>query len=225
MNVTASALTKGAGAAAAVAGSIFIAVQFGHPGPGTFTTETAQWVARSLAKSVMATLALAGITGMYLRQRREVGLVGLTGYLLFAFGYLTMFVTEAIAATVLPNLVDSEPAFVNDVVAAAMGISDHGDVGGLQTLFSLTGAGYMLGGLLFGIAMFRAAVLPRWASALLAVSTISTVALAFLPVWFSRPFAVPDGIAMIALGLALWRNPGHAAAHQSVPVTAVPQPA
>ena len=31
--------------------------------------------------------------------------------------------------------------------------------------------------------------------------------LAVLPESFDRPFAVPEGIALIALGVSLWRNP------------------
>jgi hypothetical protein len=207
MNITATGLTKAAGTAAAVAGSIFIAVQINHPATDAFTTETAQWMARSSAKSVMAALALAGITGMYLRQYRKAGLLGLVGYLLFAAGYLAMFSVETIAATALPNLVHTEPGFVNDVVAAAAGGTPKGDIGALQTLFNLTGAGYIVGGLLFGIALFRTRVLARWAAALLAVSTVATAALAVLPDSFNRPFAVPEGIALIALGVSLWRNP------------------
>lgn len=207
MNITATGLTKAAAAAAAVAGSIFVAVQVGHPASDAFTTETSQWVARSCAKLVMAALALAGITGMYLRQYRKAGLLGLVGYLVFAAGYLAMLSVQVIAATVLPNLVDTEPGFVNDVVAAAAGSTPNGDIGGLQTLFNVVGAGYILGGLLFGIALFRARVLARWASALLAVSTVATAALAVLPHAFNRPFAVPEGIALIALGASLWRNP------------------
>src|SRR4051794_26149256 len=114
MNVTASGLTKAAAAAAAIAGSIFIAVQLGHPATGTFTTETTHWVARSCAKTAMAALALAGITGMYLRQYRKAGILGLIGYLGFAAGYLAMFSVEIIAVTVLPTLVHTEPRFVND---------------------------------------------------------------------------------------------------------------
>lgn len=208
MTITASALTKAAAAAAAVAGAIFIAVQIGHPGTDTFTTETGQWVARSCAKIVMATLALAGITGMYLRQYRQAGLIGLVGYVVFAAGYLAMLSVEVIAATVLPNLVDTEPGFVDDVVSAAAGGTPDGDIGALQALFNLAGAGYMLGGLLFGIALFRTRVLTRWAAALLAVSTVGTAALALLPDAFNRPLAVPEGIALIALGISLWRNPG-----------------
>jgi hypothetical protein len=207
MNITASALTKAAAAAAAVAGSIFMAVQIGHPATDTFTTDTGQWVARSCAKIVMAALAVAGIAGMYLRQYRQAGLVGLVGYVVFTAGYLAMFSVEVIAATVLPNLVDTEPGFVNDVVVAAAGGKPEGDIGALQTLFNLAGAGYLVGGLLFGIALFRTRVLSRWAAALLAVSTVGTASLAFLPDAFNRPMAVPQGVALVALGVSLWRNP------------------
>ena len=208
MAITSTTLTRAAGAAAAVAGAIFIAVQINHPASDTFTTETTQWVVRECAKIVMAVLALAGITGMYLRQYRKAGLLGLVGYLVFATGYLAMLSTEVIAAVVLPSLVDSEPGFVNDVVAAANGGVANGDIGGLQILFGLMGAGIIVGGVVFGIALFRARVLARWAAALLAVSTGALAALAVLPESFNRPLAVPVGVALIALGVSLWRNAG-----------------
>jgi len=225
MNVTTSALTKAAGAAAAVAGAIFIAVQIGHPSFDSFTTETTQWVARSCAKAVMAALALAGITGMYLHQHRKAGLLGLAGYLIFSAGYLAMFSVEVIAAVVLPNLVDSEPGFVNDVVVASGGGTPHGDIGSLQTLFDVTGAGYMVGGLIFGIALFRTGVVARWAAALLAVSTVGTSLLAVLPEAFDRPMAVPEGIALIGLGISLWRTQHHTAATTAPAAPAIRQPA
>jgi hypothetical protein len=218
MTITATGLSKAAGAAAAVAGSIFIAVQIKHPASDTFTTETNQWVVREIAKIVMIALALAGITGMYLRQYRKAGVLGLVGYLVFTAGYLALFAVEIIAAAVLPNLVHTEPGFVNDVVSAANGGTPRGDIGGLQTLFHLAGAGYILGGLVFGIALFRARVLARWASVLLAVSTVATAALAVLPESFNRPLAVPEGIALIALGVSLWRNPSDS--HQTALDTA-----
>lgn len=229
MTITSTTLTRAAGVAAAVAGAIFIAVQIKHPATDTFTTETTQWVVRECAKIVMAVLALAGITGMYLRQYRKAGLLGLVGYLVFAAGYLTMFSVEVIAAVVLPNLVHSEPGFVNDVVAAANGGSANGDIGGLQILFGLMGAGIILGGLVFGIALFRTRVLARWAAALLAVSTGALAALAVLPESFNRPLAVPVGIALIALGVSMWRNAGdnvrEASAETAPSVRPVSQPA
>jgi len=94
----------------------------------------------------------------------------------------------------------------------------------MQVVLNVAGAGYVLGGLLFGIALFRTGILPRWAAALLAVSTVSTAALAFLPEAFNRPFAVPEGIALIGLGVALWRNPGDVRARTAQPAAAVLSP-
>jgi len=204
MTITPSTLTRAAGAAAVAAGLIFIGVQINHPPTDSFLTDTNQWVIRSTAKAVMGALALAGITGIYLRQVRQLRLLGLAGFVLFAAGYLLLFATEVIAALVLPALTEKAPAFVNDVVAAGAGGTPTGDIGHLQILFNLTGIGYILGGLIFGIALFRARILARWAAGLLAVSTAATVALAVLPESFDRPMAVPEGVALIGLGYSLW---------------------
>jgi uncharacterized membrane protein YgdD (TMEM256/DUF423 family) len=207
MTITPTALIRAAAVAAGAAGAIFIAVQINHPASDTFTTETTQWVVRECAKIAMAVLALAGITGIYLRQYRQAGLLGLVGYLVFATGYLAMLSVEVIAGVVLPNLVDSEPGFVNDVVAAGNGGIATGDIGGLQVLFGLMGAGLIVGGVVFGIALFRTRVLARSAAALLTASTGALAALIALPESFNRPLAVPVGMALIALGVSLWRSP------------------
>lgn len=206
MAITTTSLTKAAGIAAATAGAIFIAVQINHPGIGTFVTDTNEWVVRCTAKAVMCVLAVAGITGMYLRQVRQMRVLGLVGYGLFAVGYMLMMCTVVMAAVFLPALTQTAPQFVNDVVAANEGGTVTGSIGHLQVLFGITGACYMLGGLLFGIALFRARILARWAAILLSVSTIGTAALAVLPESFNRPMAVPEGVAMLALGVSLWRD-------------------
>ena len=206
MTVTTTGLTKAAGIAAAVAGSIFIAVQIGHPAFDTYLTDTHQWVVRCSAKAVMTVLALVGFTGIYLRQVRQMRVLGLIGYLVFGLGYLMMFATEVMAVAFLSALTDKAPAFAKNVVIASGGGHPTGDIGHLQTFFNLTGACYMLGGLVFGIALFRAGVLARWAAALLAISTVATATLAFLPSGFDRPMAVPEGVALIGLGISLWRD-------------------
>jgi len=207
MTITTKGLTRAAGFSAAAAGLIFIAVQINHPPMDAASVATTEWVVRNSAKVLMGALALVGITGMYLRQVRQVGIVGLIGYVLFAVGYLLMFATEVISAYMLPTLVHIVPGFVNDILVSAAGGTAVGDIGAMKTVFAVTGAGYMVGGLIFGIAMFRAGVLARWAAALLAVGTIATASLAFLPESFNRPMAVPVGLALIGLGISLWRNP------------------
>ena len=166
----------------------------------------------------MAVLALAGISGMYLRQHRMAGALGLVGYLLLTVGFLSLLCVEVIAATVLPELVDTQPGFVDDVVAAANGLVPAGDIGGIQVLLNLAGAGYILGGVLFGLAMARARVLNRWAAGLLAVGALATAGLAVLPESFNRPIAVPVGVALIGLGVSLWNNPrAHAQQSSATP--------
>ncbi len=181
MTVTTRNLTRATAVCASTAGAIFIAVQINHPPTDSFLTDTNEWVIRGSAKAVMGALALAGIAGIYLRQVRQMRVLELVGFVLFAAGYLLLFATEVMAALLLPALTERAPAFVRDVVVAANGGSATGDIGHLQILFNLTGIGYILGGLIFGIALFRARVLARWAALLLAVSTVATAALAVLP--------------------------------------------
>lgn len=62
----------------------------------------------------------------------------------------------------------------------------------------------LLGGLLFGIATFRAGVLPRWAGGLLAAAVpVAPVSVALLPHALERYAAVPMGLALACLGFAL----------------------
>jgi membrane protein implicated in regulation of membrane protease activity len=77
------------------------------------------------------------------------------------------------------------------------------NLGALPALYALTGVLYLLGGLLFGIATFRAGILPRWAAGLLAVTALLTPLAALLPHQIQRLAAVPMGIAVAWLGYAL----------------------
>jgi hypothetical protein len=206
MNITANRLTAAAGLCAAAAGAIFIGVQINHPPADVAHIATTEITIRETAKILMTVLALAGFTGMFLRNRSRFGVLGLAGYLLLTVGYLAIFAVQCIVACVLPTVAQSNPGYVQDVLDAAVGGSPSGDIGYLHELFLVAGIGYSLGGLLFGIALFRAGVLARWASLLLAYGTTSALALSALPESFSRPFAVPTGVALIGLGISLWRE-------------------
>jgi hypothetical protein len=206
MTVTTDRLTRAAALCAVAAGLIFIGVQINHPPMDVSSVTSTEWVVRNTAKLVMSALALAGITGMYLHQFRRVGVLGLAGYVVLSSFYVLSAGVESMAAFVLPSLADIAPGYVNDVLAAATGGTAAGDIGPLQGVFVASGVTYILGGLVFGIALFRAGVLARWAAALLAASTVATLALSALPESFNRPFAVPMGIALVGLGLSLRRQ-------------------
>jgi hypothetical protein len=206
MNLTANRLTATAGLCAAAAGAIFIGVQVNHPPADVAHVVTTEMAVRESFKALMCVLALAGFTGLFLRHRGRLGVLGLAGYLLLSAGYLAMFANQCIVACVLPTLAHSDPGYVQAYLDAAMGQSPSGDIGHMQQLFLVAGLGYSFGGLLFGIALFRARVPARWAAALLAYGTVSALALSVLPESFSRPFAVPTGVALIGLGVALYRD-------------------
>lgn len=206
MPITPTTLTRIAGVAAAVAGLIFIGVQVGHPHLDASTITTNEMAARGALKVAMAGLALVGITGMYLRQVTESGVLGLVGYLVFATGYLLMLGTAFANAFVLPAVAEADPGYVNDVIAAVSGGTVDGDIGLLAPVIVLQGVGYLAGGSIFGIALYRAGVLVRWASVLLAVSGLATVALSVMPDALYRFLAWPNGIAMVALGCSLWSS-------------------
>jgi hypothetical protein len=206
MTVRPSTLIRSAGVAAVAAGLIFIGVQINHPHSDVTSVESTEWAVRNSLKVLMAALALVGITGMYLRQVKQIGVLGLVGYLLFGAGYLMIMSTAFISAYVLPSLADAAPGYVNDVLAAATNGTAKGDIGLLQNVLQVQGIAYIGGGLVFGIALFRAGVLARWAAALLAIASVLTVALAVMPDAFYRFLAFPNGIAMIVLGYSLWQS-------------------
>jgi hypothetical protein len=220
MTISANRLTATAGSCAAAAGAIFIGVQVDHPPADVAHIVTGDILIRESAKVLMTVLALIGFTGMFLRHHRRLGALGLAGFSLLAVGFLALFATECIVGYVLPAVAHSNPGYVQDVLDAAVGRSPRGDIGHMSELLLATGIGYPFGGLLFGIAMFRARVLSRWASALLACGTISVLALSALPDSFNRPFAVPTGVALIGLGVSLWRDQRRRSATVGAPATA-----
>ena len=73
-----------------------------------------------------------------------------------------------VEAFILPLLATEAPKFVEGFLGIASGSAGEMNLGALAAVYALVGVLYMLGGLLFGIATFRAGILPRWAAGLLA---------------------------------------------------------
>lgn len=215
MIVTPTTLTRGAAAAAVGAGLLFIGVQLGHPHLDATTVATTEVVVRDSLKLLMAVLALVGITGMYLSQVRRNGVLGLVGFLVLGACYLLMASMAYMATFVIPQLVTTDPAFVNDVITQIEGGTPNGDIGPLALVLEVQAITFLAGGLIFGIALFRAGVLARWATVLLAVGGVITILLALMPDAFYRLLAFPNGIAMIGLGYSLWATTRAADAHST----------
>ena len=206
MAITTAKLGRAAGLCAVAAGLLYIVVQLIHPDENVAQVTTTAWTATHLLTLAMAVLALIGVSGMYLRQVRETGVLGLLGFLLFGSFFLVVVAFTFAEAIVLPAIADEAPGYVNDFLATIVGETVHGDVGSFTVANGVAGVTYLLGGLLFGIALYRAGVLARWAALVLAIGSFATLAVAVLPESLDRLAALPVGIALLGLGYSLWRE-------------------
>ena len=204
MKITASNLIRWTGLSAIVAGLIFAGIQPIHPPDVVASVTTGAWAIITPLKTVMCLLFLLGITGLYARQVKESGWLGLAGFLLLSlcWALLTAFVFAE--AFIMPLLATTVPKFVDGYLGIAAGRASEVNLGVLPVLYMLVGILYMLGGLLFGIATLRASILPRWAAGLLAVASALTPAAALFPHNIQRFAAVPVALALVWLGYALW---------------------
>lgn len=203
-SITSSSLIRWAGLSAVVAGVIFAGIQPIHPPDVVSSVGGTTWAIITPLKTVMCLLMLIGVTGIYARQVTRVGLLGLIGYLIFGLAWAITYADVFAETVILPSLAAAAPQFVDSMLGIGAGRASPVDLGAFPTLFMLSGGLYMLGGLLLGIATFRAGILPRWASGLMATTAFLTPAAAVLPHQFQRLAAVPMGVALAGLGYALW---------------------
>ena len=143
MTVTTSTLTRAAAVAAMAGGLLFIAVQIKHPHLTADFVTTREYAVRETMKIVMAVLSLIGITGIYLRQVRQTGVLGLVGYVVLGLGYLAILSNQVVAVFVLPILAPQEPEYVTDVLGVATSRPPVGDIGALQSFIQLGGFAYI----------------------------------------------------------------------------------
>lgn len=207
MKITTATLIRWAGLPAMAAGFLFMVIQIVHPPDILSSVTTGRWVIVHFLGLAMSLLALLGITGIYARQVEKAGWLGLSGYVLFSLFWALSTATQFTEAFVLPVLATEAPKFVAGFLGIVNGSASEIGLGALPMLYALTGfAGYMLGGLLFGIATLRAGILPRWAGSLLAIAAVSVLTAELLPHPLDRLLAVPMGLALVWLGFALWSS-------------------
>ena len=205
MKTTTSNLIRWAGLSAMVGGFLFVAIQPIHPPEILSSVTTSTWAIVHYVGVAMCFLILLGITGIYARQAEESGWLGLAGFLVFGLFWVVTASFQFAEGLILPLLAAEAPKFVVGFLGITSGSPSEVSLGILPAVYSLTSVLYLLGGVLFGIATFRAGILPRWAGGGLAVGTVAPLVLSLLlPHEFIRLAAVPVGIALALLGYALW---------------------
>ena len=198
------ALMRWAGASAVAAGLCFIIIGMFHPENIPSAVTTATWVNAHIAATALGFFGLFGMAGLYARQAEKTGWLGLAGFLLFSLWMTMVSGFSFVEAFILPKLATASPAFVESFLGMFSGATGEIDMGILPTLWNISGPMYILGPTLFGIATFRAGVLPRWAGALLALNILFVPLGAVVPAAYQPMIMIPVGLAMAWLGYALF---------------------
>jgi hypothetical protein len=204
MKPTAPRLIRWTGLAAIAAGVIFAGIQPIHPPDFLASVTTSAWAIIQPLKLAMCFLFLVGFTGLYARQIEQAGWLGLAGFLFLSLSWALQSGFVFAEAFIVPVLATASPPFIDSFLGIVNGFPGEMDIGVLPAVYAVVGVLYMLGGVVFGIATFRAGVLPRWPAALLAVAAFVTPAAVLLPHAIQRLAALPVGLAVAWLGFALW---------------------
>lgn len=205
MTITTAKLSRAAGIASIAAGAAYVAIQFVHPEETVASVTTPAWILTSLLTAAMAVCVIVGVSATYLRNTRRMGVLGLVGYLLFTTAFTVIAAWSFVEVVVLPSIAETAPQFVNDFVAVPGGGEVVGDATAAQLASGVTGVGYMLGGLLFGLALLRSRSVTGWVAVLFTAASVATLLTMVLPHSLGRMMAIPMGVAFVGLGLSLRR--------------------
>lgn len=198
------ALMRWAGVSAIATGLCFLVIGMFHPENIPSAVTSATWVNAHIAAFALGFFGLFGMAGLYARQAEKIGWLGLAGFLLFS-GWMTLVSGFSfVEAFILPKLATASPAFVESFLGMFSGAVGEIDMGILPTLWNISGPMYILGPALFGIATFRAGILPRWAGALLALNIVWVPLGALVPPAYQPKIMIPVALAMAWLGYALF---------------------
>jgi hypothetical protein len=200
---TATALRLAA-VAAVVAGVSYVLVGVLHPPNVSSAVTTTRWQLVHYLACVMAFCGLVGITGVYARQlSRGAGWLTHVGYALLSLWFALILGFSFVEAFVLPHIADTAPGFVDGWMSMFDGSHSNADLGALPVLWTITAPLYILGGLIFGVTVFRSGVPARGAGLLLAAGTLAAPLAAVLPAGAQPKIAIPVGMALVWLGFGL----------------------
>ena len=205
-----------------LAGLCFLVIGMFHPVNILSSVTTATWVNVHIFATALGFFGLFGLAGLYARQVEKTGWLGLAGFLLFSAWMTLVCGFSFVEAFILPRLTTEFPAFVTGIMGMFSSIPSQVNLGALPTLWIIQGPLYILGPLLFGIATFRARVLPRWAGALLVLGAVLIPVGAVVPPAWQPKIMLPVGLAMAWLGYALFSE-RRAPASEPAPCEESPQ--
>jgi hypothetical protein len=166
---------------------------------------------------IFAILVCAGLPGLYLRQRDGAGMLGLLGAALVFVSIFLLAGFNYLAAFLVPGLADTAPELLQRF--------PNGEWTQLVTIQVIARGGLGVGLLIFVIATYRAAVLPRWAAVIAVLGGLGAIVQLVVVL-----FGLPEPIGMVvlflplgllSLGYGVWaraEDPAPASTHTRAPL-------
>lgn len=139
-------------------------------------------------------LGLWLLTALYIRQREESGMLGFIGYIINTFG-LALFAGLVFAQLFVLSVLDT--ALVTELLAGPTGQA------ALVSMVIFT-----VGVILFGVALIRANLFPKWAAALYIIGFLPVAVAPFIREIIVSIGEVVAGIGLMWLSYALMSSVG-----------------
>jgi hypothetical protein len=196
-------LIRLAGLSALFAGLCYVVVGVFHPANAPESVTTTRWEVVHVVACAMSIFGVIGLVGLYVRQATKAGWLGFAGFVLLGAWMVLIMGFSFVEAFVLPHIATSSPGFVQGWMGMFNGHASPLNLGALPAVWTVSAPLYIGGGVLFGIATFRARILPRGAAVLLAVGTALAPAASQLSLSWQPKVAIPTGLALAWLGYAL----------------------
>jgi hypothetical protein len=207
MKIAPARLIRLAGGSAVLGGLCYVFVGLFHPANAPESVTSTRWEVVHVVACFMCFFALIGLAGIYARQSAKAGWLGLVGYVLLSAWLVLIMGFSFVEAFILPRLAVATPALADAWMKMFNGGTGQLDLGPLPTLWTLSAPLYIGGGVLFGLATFRARLLPRAAAVLLALGTALAPVAGLLSLAAEPKVAIPTGLALAWLGYALMVEP------------------
>jgi len=202
--ISAAALMRLAGFSAMLAGVGIVVMGMFHPANEPASVNTSAWIIVHIFATSLGFFGVLGLAGLYARQVEKAGWMGLIGFLLFSAWLALVGMLSFVEAALLPTLASEFPPFVVGFLGMFTNTPGQVSLGVLPLLWTISTPMLILGSLLYAIATFRARVLPRWASALLALGSVMVPFSALVSTeTAAKIIMVPMGLGLAGMGYAL----------------------
>lgn len=204
-------LIRWSGLSSILAGVLYALGTLIHPaGEDVAAMVRPAWIPAHALAGASAIFLLFGLIGLYGCQAGKTGKPGLGGFILASIGSILLAWKYFSAATLLPVIAAKAPTLIEESVNAPSGAA--------LVFELLLAVGFVVGFILFGVATYRAGVLPRWSGLLLIIGIVLSFG-GMMSHAVGIVAAAVFGASLAWMGYALWSSQGQVAQqHQPAPV-------